>query len=392
MISDAELAQLKANNPCDAVAARMGVRLRKSGGRIVGPCPIHSRNRQSKSATAFEVKDRGAGWVCAACGDGGDVIRLVERAEGLDFRSAIAWLGGPGEVDPAIAAKREVERAAEKAKREAEADAFRQRERDALYDVWKAALRAPGTAVESYLHLRRLELPPGAKLRCVSDMPYFHGEKIDMDGRKSQRVIHRGDAMVAPIVGPDGHFRGLHFTYLDLGKANGKALITDPDTGESLPAKKVRGSKAGGYIELVKSPVQPVLRLVIGEGIETVLSVWMALRGCGHLLDDVAFWSAVDLGNLGGRAAETIRHPTDTDARGRPRRVPGPLPDLESTTIVLPDQIVDVVLLGDGDSDRVLTECALRRAAARWSTPARQVRMAWAPAGRDFNDLLQEAA
>jgi hypothetical protein len=384
MISDAELAQLKANNPCDVIAARLGVRLRKHGTKMVGPCPICSRDRQGKSASRFEATSDG--WVCAVCADGGDVIRLIERAEGLDFRSAIAWLGGPGEVDPAIAARRERERTAEKAKREADADAFRLRERGWLYDIWKAALPAPGTPVEDYLRLRRLELPPGVRLRCAPDMPYFHGTESSEDGRQHQRVIHRGPAMVAPIVGPNGHFRGLHFTYLDLTRPKGKAVIVDPDTGEPLPAKKVRGTKAGGVIELTR-PVTP-RRLIIGEGIETVLSVWLALHKLGRDLADVAFRSAVDLGNFGGRAIETIRHPSEVDARGRPRRVPGPAPDVESTAIMLPDCVEDVVLLGDGDSDAMLTECALRRAAARWETSTRAVRVGWAPPGRDFNDLL----
>jgi hypothetical protein len=314
------------------------------------------------------------------------VIRLVERAEGLDFRGAVAWLGGPGEVAPAIAAKREREHAAEKAKREAEADAFRQRERGTFYDIWRAALPAPGTAVEDYLHLRHLEFPPGARLRCISDMPYFHtGE----GGRKGQRIIHRGPAMVAPIVGPNGKFRGLHFTYLDLNQEKGKAVIPDPDTGELLPAKKVRGSKAGGYIELIRL-ASPARRLIIGEGIETVLSVWLALHKLGRDLSDVAFWSAVDLGNLGGKSAGTVVHPELVDARGRARRVPGPDPDPNSPAIKVPPEIVDVVLLGDGDSDRVLTECALYRAQTRLLATRndRLVRVAWAPAGQDFNNLL----
>jgi hypothetical protein len=149
----------------------------------------------------------------------------------------------------------------------------------------------------------------------------------------------------------------------------------------------VRGSKAGGYIELLRAPGS-LRRLIIGEGIETVLSTWRALHGLGRELADVAFWSAVDLGNIGGRAIENIRHPSEVDARGRPRQVPGPVPDPVSTAIALPAELVEVVLLGDGDSDPVLTECALRRAAARWTGPLRQVRVAWAPAGRDFNDLL----
>jgi hypothetical protein len=61
----------------------------------------------------------------------------------------------------------------------------------------------------------------------------------------------------------------------------------------------------------------------------------LALYRLGRDLGDVAFWSAVDLGNLGGRAAENIRHPNEVDARGRPRRVPGPVPEPESTAIAL---------------------------------------------------------
>jgi CHC2 zinc finger len=370
MISDAALAQLKHDNPCDAIAAHW-VRLRKHGNKIVGPCPIHSRNRQSKSAACFEIKDEGAGWVCAVCGDGGDLIKLVQLAERLDFRSAVAWLGGAGEVDPAIAAKRDGERASEKAKREAETNAYRQRERGTLYDIWRAALPAPGTPVQDYLHRRRLDLPPGAKLRCVRNMPYFCGEETGEDGRKRQRVIHRGPAMVAPIVGPHGKFRGLHFTYIDLDQPKGKAVVTDPDTGEELSAKKIRGSKAAGYIELIRSPT-PARRLIVGEGIETVLSVWLALHGLGRDLTDVAFWSAVDLGNLGGRAIENIRHPSKVDARGRPRWVPGPDPDFELPGIAVPMEVEDIVLLGDGDSDPVLTRCAMYRASVRLCTTAVQ--------------------
>jgi hypothetical protein len=57
--------------------------------------------------------------------------------------------------------------------------------------------------------------------------------------------------------------------------------------------------------------------------------------------------------------------------------------------IAVPDSISDIVLLGDGDSDRFVTGCALVRAAARFARPGRTVRAAWAPAGKDFNDLLR---
>jgi hypothetical protein len=46
---------------------------------------------------------------------------------------------------------------------------------------------------------------------------------------------------------------------------------------------------------------------VIGEGIETVLAVYTAHAPAGRPIDDTAFWAAGDLGNLAGRAIETVR-------------------------------------------------------------------------------------
>jgi hypothetical protein len=203
--------------------------------------------------------------------------------------------------------------------------------------------------------------------------------------------------MLAPIVDAKGKFRALHTTWLDLNRPNGKALIKDPETGDELPAKKVRGSKAGNAIHLVHATERPHT-LFIGEGIETVLSVWLALRMDRERNNDalgmvnMIFWSAVDLGNIGGRAAETVPHPARKTAGGRVQRVPGPEPDMASPAIAIPDSVTDLVLLGDGDSDRFTTQCALARAARRYAAPGRTVRVAWAPDGEDFNDELRKAA
>jgi hypothetical protein len=191
--------------------------------------------------------------------------------------------------------------------------------------------------------------------------------------------------MLAAIV-RDGRFAGVHFTYIT---ADGqKARILHP-AGEVMSAKKVRGFKQGGAIELVRGE-QP-RRLIVGEGIETVLSVWQALARIGRVLSRTAFWSSVDLGNLGGAALESLPHPVLKSARGGPRIVPGPVPDLEAPAIAVPDSVEDLVLLGDGDSDRFLTECSLKRAARRYARGGRTVRIAWADEGRDFNDMLRGA-
>jgi hypothetical protein len=48
------------------------------------------------------------------------------------------------------------------------------------------------------------------------------------------------------------------------------------------------------------------------------------------------------------------------------------------------------VLLGDGDSDRFTTQNAMQRAEVRYARPWRQVRVAWAPEGADFDDLRED--
>jgi DNA primase len=125
-LTQAELDDIKDRNPVADIARRY-VSLRPQGGRLVGPCPICSRDRDSRKAARFEIKDDG--WVCAVCTDGGDVIRLVEKVEGLDFNGAVEWLGGAQQVDPVAAVGRDRKRAEKDAKRKADADVYRQRER-----------------------------------------------------------------------------------------------------------------------------------------------------------------------------------------------------------------------------------------------------------------------
>ena len=174
---------------------------------------------------------------------------------------------------------------------------------------------------------------------------YFHGEQINAYGRKAPRHIYRGRAMLAAITDAGGVFRAVHCTWLDLDRPNEKAKILDPDTGEELPSKKVRGSKNGNAIRLVEAGAV-ASRLIIGEGIETVLSVWTALTQAGRDLSGTSFWSAIDLGNLAGKAAASVLHPTSKDGRGRSRRVPGPQPDFDAPGIIAPAGVNDVALLG----------------------------------------------
>jgi len=412
--SDAIIAQVKARHAVDEVAGQWVRLRRKRGGEFThaGPCPLCSRSGEKRDDARFECSaDK---WVCAACCQGGDVIKLVMLREGIDFCAAVNRLGGdaaetiaprhaerrgrdcaaagkprnpiPGDLAPhpelAAAFLRGFDR---ETARQAAAACYRERERLRLAHFWDEAAPFAGTPVQAYLRRRGLLVPSNAQLRFHPWVPYF------ADGRENEpRLIHRGPAMLAAFWGAAGVFTGLHITWLDLATAMGKALIADPETGLLLPAKKMRGSKAGSYIDLGGDAAAE--RMVAGEGIETVLSVATALFRAGRDLKRMQFRAAGDLGNLGGRARESVRHPTLKDAAGRARRVPGPDPDQEAPAMPVPDGVRESILLGDGDSDPFVTRCAMARAAQRHARPGRNVRVIFAPPGCDFNDVLRGRA
>lgn len=370
--------------------ARRSLHLRRAGSELVGPCPVCG------GTDRFSVHPRRNLWNCRKAGRGGDAIALVQYLDGADFLAACETLTGEapprGEgtrASPEELAAREEAWRAKQAADAAKADGYRQAERKRLYDMWRAARRG-AAPVTDYFARRAIRLPPAFCARFITHAPYFHG--TDAAGR--WKMIHRGPAMLLPITDGEGMFQGLHITWLDLSHAKGKAEIADPDTGELLPAKKVRGSKRGNRILLVPADRTPV-RQVAGEGPETVMSVWTSDLLTERLRADTEYVSAVDLGNLSGEAEDRVRHPTATrtDAAGRthPLRVPGPTPKADSIVMHVPEAITHLTLLADGDSDPFFTRCAMERAQARHAAPGRHVTVAWPPEGFDFNDILQGA-
>jgi putative DNA primase/helicase len=264
--------------------------------------------------------------------------------------------------------------------------------------MWARAVPLPGSSAGAYLEKRGLIFPPTAegrvdRLRCIEDAPYWDS------GKRDARVLRRAPVMLAPIVDGNRVFRGLHQTFIDLGHPKGKLqMIPDPDKpSQFLPSKKSQGSKQGNHVELI-GPTEP-RRLVLGEGNEKTIAVWMAIerRAQAGMLPiggipfgETAFWSACDLGNLGGPNADTRVHPTLKTEKGRPLPVPGAVPDFDKPAIVIPDSVTDLVLIGDTTSDPFTTQLAMCRAAARYARPGRTVRVAWSPEGADFDDLWRE--
>ena len=391
LLTDGQLDDLRRSNPTDDVARRLGANLRRSGGKLVGSCPMCGGGRLAKR---FEVKaDK---WVCAVCADGGDVISLAEKVLGLTFRQAVDWLGGARVLTPEEEDRLAKDRAAREAKAEKEQNEYRERERSTAYGIWTRAvslmrheLAAPGRI---YFRERGIDWPDTVSLRYAPELPYFHGKEIDERGREHPRVIYRGPAVIAAILRPDDRFGAAHCTYIDPARPGTKAEIFDPDTGELLEAKKSRGSTQGGRIELIMPQGCPLLRLFNGEGIETVGSVYTPMQRLGRLREGDGFWTSIDLGNLGGRAMETVPHPTLKHKNGRTVRVPGPDPDRDAPAWPLPETVRELVTLGDGDSDPFLTQHAHTRCRRRYARPGLTTRTVFAPAGLDFNDVLRGKA
>lgn len=139
--------------------------------------------------------------------------------------------------------------------------------------------------------------------------------------------------MVARIV-RDGQFVGAHRTFLD-------------DAGQKLD-RMMLGECRGGAVRLGGSGP----RLVVGEGIETTLSIRQLTEG-----QEAQFWAALSAGNM--------------------------------SELKLPTEVGELVVGADGDrAGREAAQALCERAArAGWKAS-----MISAPDGKDFNDMLTEQA
>ncbi|MER9278743.1 primase-helicase zinc-binding domain-containing protein [Mesorhizobium sp. M0522] len=363
-----------------ALGAAQGVKIDERG----VPCPACG------GTDRFSVDKAKNVFLCRHSGTGGDPIALVQHVHQCSFGDAIEHLTG---AKPLATARRAP------AQSEDQKNIYREKARLRAWRIWQdgAPIEAArgGRWVRDYFALRAIPFPAWRikALREVSHLPYWHRSKPD----QSFVVIHSGPAMLAAITGPDGHFIGVHRTWLDFSRANGKAVIVDPETGEVLDAKKVEGSQKGGKIVLRDGESGGVC--AVGEGIETVLS-WAEMQASaarGHLAKP-ALWVGINIGNVAGKAAEQIPHPslTITDALGRKRRqkVGGHEPDMaDADCLQIPvDDFERLILLGDGDSDRFTTQAAMLRARKRFELAGHNVEIDWAPDGQDFNDALRSMA
>lgn len=358
------------------IATQIGARLKRAGGEWVGPCPrCNGTDRFAVNAIEQVFNCRGA--------VGGDVIKMVEHAANpsadTPFFEAVEIINGcpaprresqARPIDPEIARERQAERKDQDLAREAAEQQKQERSADRAARIFNDSTPILGTQVMEYLRRRGI-VPPlelVADLRFAAGLEYRGYADRDAEDETGLGVF---PCMIAAIRNVAGEITGIHRTYLDPSEP---AKLKPPGEASQNKAKKSFGTVMGSAIRL--GPIRRVM--AIGEGIETCLSWYQQGRGP----DDLGVMSAVSLGNLSGGCAATVKHPA---GRGS---VPNCVPDLEKPGIILPPEVEEVILLGDGDSDWVATHAKLLVAARRFREQGRAVSIDYAPPKADWNDVL----
>lgn len=361
---EALLERLREEHRLSDFFAQCGVDLRRAGREWIGLSPFNVERTPS-----FTVCDHKGFYCCFSSGMHGDIFDAVQHFKGLDFPGAVNFLSGDRqEVTP-----EERERIRQRRKeREERERADRQRLMSRLERMWDNARPIIGTYGEDYLSGRCLTVEPSwtFDLRFFDRLAYHGFRDGDVDDPCDLGAF---PAMVAAIRDVSGAIIGIHRTYLDPERP---VKLLPPGDRRRNRAKKIVGETSGGLIHLSKIG----RRLAMGEGIETTRA-WFEIKP----RPDVTIASAVSLGNLAGSASGSIPHPDHPK-----KRIPNGEPDLDRPGVILPPHVEEVILIGDGDSDKAMTRQRLRVAGNRFKHQGRDVLVHVAPDGKDFSDVWKE--
>jgi DNA primase len=84
----AEIERIKREVSVQRLAEARGIKLRRSGKELIGLCPFHK-----DTSPSLNIDPKKNHWHCkGACGEGGDVIQWVMRAQGVSFKHALEIL------------------------------------------------------------------------------------------------------------------------------------------------------------------------------------------------------------------------------------------------------------------------------------------------------------
>ena len=91
-----DIAALKRRHPLGAIVEASGIKLRGRGRVRQGLCPFHGESEGSFTVYADTQK-----WYCFGCGEGGDVLDFIQRADGVGLPEAIRRLESSPASPPA---------------------------------------------------------------------------------------------------------------------------------------------------------------------------------------------------------------------------------------------------------------------------------------------------
>ncbi len=292
------------------------VALKREGVEHVGLCPFHQEKTPS-----FKVRADKEFYHCFGCGESGDGVDFIKTILGVEPREAVERiLGGADSPVERDKLARQVTAAQEEATRQRAAEDSR-KAKQAL-DIWLVSTTAAGSAVETYLRSRDIEISISSSLRFHPSLK--HGP--------TGLLL---PAMVAGVQAPDGKFAAVHRTFL-LPDGRGKARVSNPKLG--------LGPFTGNAVRL--APATEILGLA--EGIETGLScqqmygdpIWCA---CGSNMAGIGIPDRVkrviiyaDNGSAGERAAEKAA--AEFHRQGRKVTISQPVDRFGDFNDVLKDQ------------------------------------------------------
>jgi phage/plasmid primase-like uncharacterized protein len=192
--------------------------------------------------------------------------------------------------------------------------------------LWQEETHPAGGVVQVYLWSRLLFLDP------IPDVIRFHPSLRHKESGESR------PAMICRIDrGGNGESIGVHATYLAIDGSS-KATID--------PQRRTIGAIAGGAVQLGQP--QPDQWLVVGEGVESTLSMALALKAPG--------WAALSAGGI--------------------------------KRLILPPAAKMVLIAADNDA-KGTGQRAANSAAARWCAEGKRVKVVMPPRpGTDWNDVL----
>ena len=223
-------------------------------------------------------------WTDAATGEHGDLLDLIRIASGAaSLRAALAEARAFLSLPPATVA--------------AASDTYDRME--AARRLWQRCRAIDGTHAEAYLHARAIH-------RCRFPALRFHPALFYRDGGAMRRL----PALVAAVTGAGGTVTGVHRTWLDPSRP-AKAPVARP--------RKALG-RVHGLAVRFGNPAPATL--LVGEGIETVLSLVTAMHHLRQRLFALQRCSDAD------RVTSGLERP-----RSRIRLIPMGFPPLNANSV-----------------------------------------------------------